>query len=301
VVKAARSLPETDGGEYLRKPPWLKIRLPGTKGFSRVRDTLARHGLHSICQEARCPNMAECFQDGTATFLLMGDVCTRDCRYCNVKHGIPGPVDPGEIPHLVEAVEYLNLKYAVITSVDRDDLPDGGAAAWAETIRAVRRAAPETKVEVLVGDFKGCEEDLATVLSARPDILAHNLETVPRLHRIVRPQARYERSLEVLARAKTRGFVTKSSLMLGLGETEEEVIAVLRDLRAVDCDIATFGQYLQPTRDHLPVERFWTPEEFARIAQQAEAMGFWHVESGPLVRSSYHAERAGRRLPEPGR
>jgi len=284
-----------------RRPDWLRVRLPQGEQFAATRGIVSGHRLHTVCESANCPNVGECWSAGTATFMILGNVCTRSCGFCAVLTGRPPGLDPEEPERVAGAIARMGLRHAVITSVDRDDLPDGGAAAWAETIRAVRRAAPETKVEVLVGDFKGCEEDLATVLSARPDILAHNLETVPRLHRIVRPQARYERSLEVLARAKTRGFVTKSSLMLGLGETEEEVIAVLRDLRAVDCDIATFGQYLQPTRDHLPVERFWTPEEFARIAQQAEAMGFWHVESGPLVRSSYHAERAGRRLPEPGR
>jgi len=294
VVKAARSLPETDGGEYLRKPPWLKIRLPGTKGFSRVRDTLARHGLHSICQEARCPNMAECFQDGTATFLLMGDVCTRDCRYCNVKHGIPGPVDPGEIPHLVEAVEYLNLKYAVLTSVTRDDLPDGGAAVFARAVMSLRAALPAIRIEVLIPDFQGRSEALEKVIAARPDVINHNIEVVPSLFAALRPQGNYAVSLAILRRlgegkAAAR---SKSGFMIGFGESGEDIRQLLTDLASARCGAVTVGQYLQPTRRHAPVRKYYHPEEFAAIREEALALGISHVEAGPLVRSSYHAGAA---------
>jgi lipoic acid synthetase len=228
--------------------------------------------------------------------MILGNVCTRSCGFCAVQTGRPGTVDLEEPERVATAIERMKLIHAVITSVDRDELEDGGVTIWAETIRAVRRRSPETRVEVLVGDFQGRAADLDTVLAATPDILAHNVETVPRLQRTVRPQAKYERSLWVLGHAKGRGFVTKSSLMVGLGETKDEVIEVTRDLRRVGCDIVTYGQYLQPTRQHLPVERFWHPDEFARLRESAEAMGFLHVESGPLVRSSYHAERAGKRL-----
>jgi len=294
VVKAARSLPETDGGEYLRKPPWLKIRLPGTKGFSRVRDTLARHGLHSICQEARCPNMAECFQDGTATFLLMGDVCTRDCRYCNVKHGIPGLVDPGEIPHLVEAVEYLNLKYAVLTSVTRDDLPDGGAAVFARAVMSLRAALPAIRIEVLIPDFQGRSEALEKVIAARPDVINHNIEVVPSLFAALRPQGNYAVSLAILRRlgegkAAAR---SKSGFMIGFGESGEDIRQLLTDLASARCGAVTVGQYLQPTRRHAPVRKYYHPEEFAAIREEALALGISHVEAGPLVRSSYHAGAA---------
>ncbi len=294
MVKAARSLPETDGGEYLRKPPWLKIRLPGTKGFSRVRDTLARHGLHSICQEARCPNMAECFQDGTATFLLMGDVCTRDCRYCNVKHGIPGPVDPGEIPHLVEAVEYLNLKYAVLTSVTRDDLPDGGAAVFARAVMSLRAALPAIRIEVLIPDFQGRSEALEKVIAARPDVINHNIEVVPSLFAALRPQGNYAVSLAILRRlgegkAAAR---SKSGFMIGFGESGEDIRQLLTDLASARCGAVTVGQYLQPTRRHAPVRKYYHPEEFAAIREEALALGISHVEAGPLVRSSYHAGAA---------
>ena len=280
----------------LRRPEWLRVRLPQGGQFADTSSIVSRHRLHTVCQSAHCPNVGECWSAGTATFMILGNVCTRSCGFCAVSTGRPGVVDHEEPARVAEAIARMNLVHAVITSVDRDELPDGGASVWAETIRAVRRASPGTKVEVLIPDFQGSARDLDAVLEARPDILAHNVETVPRLHRQVRPQAKYERSLWVLERAQRRGFVTKSSVMVGLGETEEEVVAVMRDLRGVGCDFVTFGQYLQPTRQHLPVERFWHPDEFARLRETAESLGFLHVESGPLVRSSYHAERAGERI-----
>jgi lipoic acid synthetase len=276
----------------IRRPPWLKVSLPQSGEFSRTRGLVKRNRLHTVCESAHCPNIGECWSAGTATFMILGNVCTRSCGFCAVATGRPAAPDRSEPERVARAVAAMELAHVVLTSVDRDELPDGGAAIWAETIRAVRREAPSTRVEVLVPDFKGSLRDLRTVLAAGPDILAHNVETVARLHRRVRPQARYERSLEVLRRARDAGFVTKSSLMLGIGETDEEVIETLRDLRAVGCDLLTLGQYLQPTRYHLPVERFVTPESFGRMGQAAREMGFAHVESGPLVRSSYHAERA---------
>ena len=224
--------------------------------------------------------------------MILGNVCTRSCGFCAVLTGRPPHLDEEEPERAADAIAAMNLVHVVITSVDRDELPDGGARIWAETIRAVRRKAPGTKIEVLIPDFKGSHESLDMVIDARPDILAHNCETVPRLHKHVRPQARYDRSLDVLAYGKSRGCITKSSLMLGLGETEDEVLEVLRDLREIECDIVTLGQYLQPTRNHLPVDRYVHPDEFSRLGQAARDLGFGHVESGPLVRSSYHAERA---------
>ena len=294
MLKAASILQETGGGEYLRKPPWLKVRLPGTKWCGRIRNTLAHHGLHSICQEARCPNMAECFQDGTATFLLMGDVCTRNCRYCNVKHGVPGPVDPGEIPRLVAAVEYLNLKYAVLTSVTRDDLYDGGAAVFANAVTSLRAALPAIRIEVLIPDFQGHKEDLEKVIAAGPDMINHNIEVVPSLFTDLRPQGNYAQSLEILrhlSRGKTASC-SKSGFMIGFGETGEDIRRLLADLAAVRCQAVTVGQYLQPTRCHAPVRKYYHPDEFAAIREEALALGIPHVEAGPMVRSSYHAGAA---------
>jgi lipoic acid synthetase len=280
-----------------RRPQWLRVRLPQGGAFAETRGIVSRHRLHTVCESANCPNVGECWSAGTATFMILGNVCTRSCGFCAVLTGRPGAVDPEEPLRVAEAIARMGLVHAVITSVDRDELPDGGAEIWAETIRAIRRLSPTTKIEVLIPDFQGEAADLDTVLAARPDILAHNVETVPRLQRTVRPQARYDRSLWVLRHAKGRDFVTKSGLMLGLGETEDEVTAVMGDLRGAGCDLVTFGQYLQPTRNHLPVDRYWHPDEFARLKSIADELGFLHVESGPLVRSSYHAERAGRHLP----
>jgi lipoic acid synthetase len=274
-----------------RRPEWLKARIPGGEHYTRLRSIIDTHALHTVCQEARCPNMGECWNSGTATFMILGDVCTRSCGFCAVKTGKPIELDADEPRRVAEAVQLLELRHAVITSVNRDELFDGGAQIFAETIRQVRTLNPETKIEVLIPDFKGEEFALNIVLDALPDILNHNTETVPRLYHRVRPQAQYHRTLQLLERSKRRGFLTKTGLMLGLGETVDEVVEVMRDLRKIHCDILTLGQYLQPTKEHLPVERFVHPDEFAMLKKTGLELGFKYVESGPLVRSSYHAER----------
>lgn len=273
------------------RPPWLRVRIRNEEEYGEMRSLLRGLKLHTVCEEAGCPNIGECFGQRTATFLILGDTCTRNCRFCAVRHGQPGLLDESEPENVAEAVERLGLKFAVITSVTRDDLPDGGAHIYAACMAAIRRRAPECGIEVLVPDFQGSEETLRTVMEARPDVLNHNLETIPRLYRQVRPQAKYRRSLEVLRRAKEMmpEVLTKSGIMLGLGEKREEIIAVMEDLRAVDCDLLTLGQYLRPSSNHLPIRRHWTPEEFNELAEVGHGMGFVHVESGPLVRSSYHA------------
>ncbi|MBD3161176.1 MAG: lipoyl synthase [Candidatus Eisenbacteria bacterium] len=275
-----------------RRPDWLKVRLPQHGTFRTTRRIVSGNRLHTVCESARCPNIGECWGAGTATFMILGDVCTRGCGFCAVKTGRPDSLDREEPERVAEAVAEMKVRHAVITSVNRDELPDGGASIFAATTRAIRRRSPGVTVELLIPDFLGDREPLDLVLDARPEILNHNVETVPRLYRRVRPQAKYARSLWVLARSKSRGLITKSSLMVGIGEEEEEVYAVLRDLRSVDCDVATIGQYLQPTKRHLPVDRWVPPEEFERYARAAREMGFRHCESGPLVRSSYRAERA---------
>ncbi len=273
----------------VRKPEWLKARVPGGESYARLRNLIDERKLHTVCEEARCPNMGECWNSGTATFMILGDTCTRSCGFCNVKTGKMHLIDEDEPRRVGEAVALMNLRHAVITSVNRDELFDGGAHVFANTLTEIRSRLPLCKVEVLIPDFMGSEEALNIVLNAQPDILNHNIETVPRLYRNVRPQAHYHRSLELLERAKSRGFNTKTGIMLGLGETAEEVIEVMADLRAVDCDIFTIGQYLQPTKNHLPVERYAHPDEFNMLKVKGMEMGFRHVESGPLVRSSYHA------------
>ena len=275
------------------KPAWLKARVPGGPTYERLRRLMRDSDLHTVCEEAHCPNIGECWNSGTATFLILGKVCTRACGYCQVTSGRPQPLDADEPRRVALTVERMGVSHAVITSVNRDDVPDGGAALFVETVRWIRRLSPGTSVELLVPDFDGNWEALESVLRAAPEILNHNTETVPRLYRAVRHKARYERSLELLRRADAWSPrpVTKSGLMLGLGETMDEIDAVLRDLRAVGCDVLTVGQYLRPSRKHLPVERFVPPAEFDALAERARAMGFRHVESGPLVRSSYHAER----------
>jgi len=247
--------------------------------------------LHTVCEEAHCPNIGECWHHGTATFMIMGDVCTRACGYCNVRHGAPTALDPLEADNLARAVETMQLDYVVVTSVDRDDLEDFGAGAFAATVRAIKARRPECRVEVLIPDFQGREEPLQTVLAARPDVLNHNTETVPRLYRMARPGGKYDRALEVLQRARqwAPDIPTKTGLMVGLGETTDEVIDVLRDLRKIDCQILTIGQYLRPTLAHLPMTRYYAPEEFQQFKRVALELGFGHVEAGPLVRSSYHA------------
>jgi lipoyl synthase len=278
------------------RPAWLKIRISNNENFREVQDLVGDLSLNTVCQEARCPNIWECWSDRTATFMLMGDVCTRFCGFCSVGKGAPGALDPEEPRHVGEAVAKLGCIHAVITSVNRDDLPDGGAAHFAETIRQVRRLNPSTAVEVLIPDFRGNAAALDAVMEAKPDVLAHNTETVPRLYRKVRPDADYAQTLEVLRRAAAfraahYPVVTKSGVMLGLGEARDEVLATLEDLRAADCDFVTLGQYLSPSPRHLPIRRYVTPDEFAEYGELAKGLGFRYVESGPLVRSSYHAAK----------
>jgi len=272
------------------RPEWLKVKVPGGENYSRLKTLIDEHKLHTVCEEARCPNMGECWNAGTATFMILGDVCTRSCGFCAVKTGRPQNLDLEEPYRVADAIRIMGVKHAVITSVNRDELPDGGAAVFAETIRQSRIVNPGIKIEVLIPDFRGVEWALNLVIEARPDVLSHNTETVPRLYHVVRPQAKYERTLELLGRAKQAGMLTKSGLMLGIGETTEEIIAVMQDLHQVGCDILTLGQYLQPTKEHLPVARFVHPDEFNTLKHKGLDMGFTNVESGPLVRSSYHAE-----------
>lgn len=276
-----------------RRPDWLKAKIPGGENYAHLKNIINTHRLHTVCEEARCPNMGECWNAGTATFMILGDICTRSCGFCAVKTGRPdGVLDWDEPRRVAQAVKIMGIRHAVITSVNRDERKDGGAPIFAETIREIRRQVPGCTVEVLIPDFKGSEEALNIVLDAQPDVLNHNLETVPRLYLTVRPQAKYHQSLEVLERSKKRGFLTKTGLMVGIGERPEEVLEVMKDVRAVHCDILTIGQYLQPTKDHLPIDRYVHPDEFRMYREVGMKMGFKHVESGPLVRSSYHAERA---------
>ena len=276
-----------------RKPAWLKVPFPGEPRYLRLKAMLRASDLHTVCEEARCPNIGECFQAGTATFMILGDVCSRACRFCAVRSGQPAGLDSEESLRVAEVVRRLGLRHAVITSVTRDDLPDGGAAVFADVVHHIRRLSPTTSIEVLVPDFQGSQQALATLVAARPDILNHNLETVHRLYPRVRPNAMCERSLELLARAKALDptIPTKSGLMVGLGETREELLQAMADLLAVGCAILTVGQYLQPTPKQLPVARYYRPQEFRELAEEGERLGFRHVEAGPLVRSSYHAER----------
>jgi len=274
-----------------RHPPWLKVRAPGGPEFAETMTTVRELGLHTVCQEARCPNIGECWGHSTATFMLLGDTCTRNCGFCAVTHGRPLAVDPAEPLRVASAVARLGLRHVVVTSVNRDDLADGGAAHFAATARAIKRLLPGCRVEVLVPDFQGNLASVAEVVASPIDVFNHNLETVPRLYRRVRAGARYARSLAVLeaARRAREGLLTKTGLMLGLGETQEELASVFKDLRSIGCDILTLGQYLRPSGEHLPVERYVPPEEFTALGAGALALGFRHVEAGPLVRSSYHA------------
>ncbi|MFQ5588636.1 MAG: lipoyl synthase [Nitrospiria bacterium] len=274
-----------------RLPAWFKVTARTGKNYLKIRRLTEVFKLHTVCEEARCPNIWECWNAGTATFMLLGEICTRSCGFCNVKLGRPETLNPDEPAYVAEAVNRLALRHAVITSVNRDELENGGAEIFAETIQKIREKRPGCTVEVLIPDFQGKKTAVDLVLSQCPDILAHNLETVPRLYRRVRPQAVYTRSLQVLSWAKSSGLVTKTGLMLGLGESTEEVRSVMADLVGIGCDILTLGQYLQPTAKHLPVERFVAPSEFDELKRLGEEMGLTHVESGPLVRSSYHSER----------
>jgi lipoic acid synthetase len=273
------------------KPAWLKVRAPGSPNYLRIKSLMKAAGLNTVCEEARCPNIGECWHHGTATFMILGDVCTRACGYCAVPHGMPSAIDTAESARLAQTVAAMQLQYVVITSVDRDDVADGGATHFANVIRAIRSSTPDCRIEVLIPDFQGSEDSLRTVLDAGPDVLNHNTETVPRLYRLARPGGRYPRTLELLDRARTMapGIPTKTGLILGLGEEWNEIVATLRDLRGVGVQVLTIGQYLRPTETHLRMERYYHPDEFAELKRIALDLGFGHVESGPLVRSSYHA------------
>lgn len=274
-----------------RRPEWLKVRAPGGESYAGIKQMMRSKSLHTVCEEARCPNITECWNAGTATFMILGDTCTRSCGFCAVKTGRPLEIDVDEPRKVAESVYEMKLKHAVITSVNRDERPDGGSIIWAETITEVRRLNPKTTIEVLIPDFKGKMEPLQRIIDVKPDILNHNTETVPRLYRRVRPQGKYVWSLALLKEAKAQNMRTKTGVMLGLGETREEVLEVMKDLNGVGVNVLTLGQYLQPTKNHLPVDRFVHPTEFDEYRRIGLEMGFDVVESGPLVRSSYHAER----------
>jgi len=286
----SRSAQVTNHSEQLRLPRWFKVQVRQGARFKKIQEILQTRGLHTICEEARCPNIWECWNNQTATFLILGDICTRRCQYCSVTTGRPEPLDVGEPLRIAEAVNALALRHAVITSVNRDELADGGASIFAETIHAIHRLLPTCRVEVLVPDFQGDKTAVDQVLQAGPDIFNHNIETVPRLFPTVRPQGKYSRSLDVLAWAGQQGGRTKSGLMVGMGESFQEVLDVMCEVRAAGCQMISIGQYLQPTLQHLPVTRYYTPEEFQGLKEEGQRMGFVSVESGPLVRSSYHAE-----------
>lgn len=274
-----------------RKPAWLKVKAPGGQNYAQVRRVMRDLRLHTVCEEAHCPNVGECWEHRAATFMILGDTCTRNCAYCAIAHGTPNPADPEEPRRLAEAAATMGLRYLVVTSVDRDDLPNGGAEQFAAVVTETRLRLPGASVELLIPDFKGSERALRIVVDAKPDILNHNLETVRRLYRLARPGGRYDRALELLARAKVMdpALPTKSGVMVGLGEEWDEVLTALRDLRGASVDLLTIGQYLRPSPAHLPVARYYTPEEFAELARIGRELGYRHVESGPLVRSSYHA------------
>jgi lipoic acid synthetase len=286
-----RVIPLAPAQPRLPKPDWLKVRAPGSPSYLRLKGIMRDLNLHTVCEEAHCPNIGECWNHGTATFMILGDVCTRACSYCAVAHGRPGAVDAAEPVRVADAVHQLDLNYVVITSVDRDDLKDGGASIFAETILETRKRLPRCRIEVLIPDFQGKEEPLRAVLDAGPDVLNHNTETVPRLYRMARSGGRYPRTLELLDRSRRIAphIPTKTGLMVGLGEEQDELLATFKDLRGVGCQILTIGQYLRPTQAHTPMVRYYTPDEFADLKRIALDLGFVHVESGPLVRSSYHA------------
>jgi lipoic acid synthetase len=276
----------------VRKPNWLRVKLPTGTNYRAVREVVDQYKLHTICESGRCPNMGECWGEGTATFMILGNICTRSCGFCNVATGRPLPVDWDEPDRVARSIQRMKIKHAVLTSVDRDDLPDGGSIIWAETVAAVRRLSPGTTMETLIPDFRGITDQIDRIVEAAPEVVSHNMETVRRLTRQVRIQAQYDRSLEVLRYLKSNGVNrTKTGIMLGLGETEDELYQTLDEVRAVGVDVVTLGQYLQPSPRHLPVQRFVEPEEFERLGAYARTLGFRHVESSPLVRSSYHAER----------
>ena len=285
------------------KPEWLKVRAPGSENYLRLKGIMRTLGLHTVCEEANCPNIGECWHHGTATFMILGDTCTRSCGYCNVTHGAPKPADAAEPVKVASAIHAMALSYVVVTSVDRDDLPDFGAGQFAETIRQTRSRVPGCRIEVLVPDFQGSEPALRIVLDAGPDVLNHNIETVPRLYRTARPGGRYDRALQLLDRSRTFSphVPTKSGLMVGLGESMDEVVQTLRDLRSAGCRIVTIGQYLRPSLANLPMARYYSPAEFTELKRIGIELGFGHVESGPLVRSSYHAHEQADALAIPNR
>jgi lipoic acid synthetase len=298
MISLSDRILDNAGRDYVKrkKPDWLRAKLPGGAGYKQLRQLIDEHQLHTVCESAMCPNMGECWQRGTATLMILGDVCTRSCGFCHIKTGKPPVLDTDEPRRVGEAAKLMRLKHLVITSVNRDELPDGGAEIWAQTIRQVRQQSPGTSVEVLIPDFEGNWDALQLVLDERPEILNHNMESVRRLYRVVRPQAKYDRSIELLRRSKEQGLNTKTGIMVGIGERDEEIEQLMRDVLEGtktangSCDILTIGQYLQPTRDHLPISRWVTPDQFAGYKQLGESLGFRHVESGPMVRSSYHAD-----------
>ena len=275
----------------MKKPKWLKVKLPTGQAYKNVRGITKSHDLHTICESGNCPNMGECWGEGTATFMILGNICTRSCGFCNVMTGRPLAVDVLEPKKVARSVKLMEVKHAVITSVDRDDLKDGGASIWVETINEIRKENPQTTMETLIPDFKGRLKDIQPIIDVAPEVVSHNVETVRRLTKKVRIQAKYDRSLDTLRFLYEGGIKTKSGIMLGLGETEDEVIETMRDLRKVGVQIVTIGQYLQPTKKHLPVFEYITPEQFKKYEEIGKSLGFRHVESGPLVRSSYHAEK----------
>ncbi len=292
--KAFAEQAEKRRGDLGKRPDWLKVKLPTGENYKQVLDLMRKSKLNTVCEEARCPNLAECWSHKTATFMILGDTCTRSCGFCNVKLGLPTELDLDEPRRVAESVEQLGLRHVVITSVNRDELKDGGAGIFSETVKLIKSKMPDCTVEILIPDFKGEEHAFEIIMENPPDILNHNLETVKRLYHAVRPQAKYERSLEVINWFHEKGLRTKSGIMVGIGETKEEVLELMRDLKDANCDIMTIGQYLQPTKNHLPVDRYVTLDEFALYREEGLKMGFMAVESGPLVRSSYHADKHAR-------
>jgi len=294
--KAFKEQIEQSRKDLGKRPEWLKVKLPTGENYSDVKNLMRRQKLNTVCEEARCPNIAECWNHRSATFMILGDTCTRSCGFCNVKLGIPNELDTNEPYRVVESVIELDLRHVVITSVNRDELKDGGATIFKECVRLIRERKPDCTVEILIPDFKGDEQAFEIIMQNPPDILNHNLETVPRLYHAVRPQAKYERSLNLIKWFKDKGLKTKSGIMVGIGEKPDEVLELMRDLVNHGCDILTIGQYLQPTKEHLPVDRFVTPDEFAMYKSKGLKMGFKIVESAPLVRSSYHADQHARAI-----
>ncbi len=279
-----------------KRPSWLKVKLPTGENYTDLKNLMRRQSLHTVCEEARCPNMAECWNHRTATFMILGDTCTRSCGFCNVKLGVPSALDLDEPRRVAESVKELNLRHVVITSVNRDELKDGGASIFAETVCLINESMPDTTVEILIPDFRGVEEAFFTIMKNPPEILNHNIETIPRLYSVVRPQAKYERSLNLIHWFKEKGLKTKSGMMVGIGETNDEVLSAMNDLVTHGCDILTIGQYLQPTKEHLPVDRFVNLDDFKMFKEEGLKMGFKIVESSPLVRSSYHADQQARAI-----